>query len=135
MTIKTICDNGSLPALALLERKMADPRLEDEDKVIWMRGPMLEHRHEILMLQSIGRMLNGGITPPLRPDLVDAVASYRRGEWYLACEPPKPQPRVTMADDAKKFLRSMLRWAKQSIELNPIQKAGVDVALAELGDE
>ena len=87
------------------------------------------------MLQSIGRMLNGGIAPHLRADLVDAVASYRRGEWYLACEPPKPQPRLTMADDAKKFLRSMLRWAKQTIELNPLQKTGVDVALAELVGE
>jgi hypothetical protein len=131
LTIFVLADNGSPNALALLERKMADPNLEDEDKVSWMRDPILRHRNEPPMLQMCGRLLSAGLPAEIRPQLVEALVDYRL-EWYLSCEPPQPPPRQAMSDEAKTLLRAICNYALQKVPLDPRQKAMVEATLREI---
>jgi|HubBroStandDraft_1064217.scaffolds.fasta_scaffold01905_5 hypothetical protein len=132
VTISALADNGSPRALALLEQKMADPLLEPADKVGWMRDPILRHRNDLPMLESCGRMLESGLAPGLRPNLVEALFDYN-AEWYLSCSPPHPPPRLPMSDEARSLLRAIGNHALQSLPLDGSQIAGVEAGLQEIG--
>jgi hypothetical protein len=130
VTISALADNGSPPALELLEQKMADPQLEPTDKVAWIRDPILVHRNEPAMLESCERMLATGLPPDLRPSLVEGLFDYKP-EWYLSCEPPHPPPRLAMSDEARRILRSIGSHALESLSLEEPLKATVQSVLRE----
>ena len=134
LTIFVLCDNGSPNALTLMERKMADPNLDAEDKISWMRDPILRHRNELPMLESCARLLAGPLPAELRPYLVEALCDYRI-EWYLSCEPPTPPPRQAMSPEARKLLRAICNHALQKIALDPQQKLAVETTLREIGKD
>jgi hypothetical protein len=81
-TITALVANGSPGAVALLESKLRDPAHEDQEKVSWMRTDILSHRNDVPLLQACERLLSGGLTEHLRPELVDALFDYRPGEWF-----------------------------------------------------
>jgi hypothetical protein len=132
LTIFALCDNGSPNALTLLERKMADTSLDAEDKVSWMRDPILRHRNELPMLETCARLLAGSLPAELRPQLVEALCDYRI-EWYLSCEPPTPPSRALMSDDSRALLRAICNHALQKLPLDPQQKLAVETTLREIG--
>jgi len=134
VTIDALADNGSPNALTLLQQKLADPQIDPDFKVMWMRDPILRHRNEYAMLETCGRMLAGGIPPEFAPDLVEALCDYRR-DWYLSCEPPVAPPRQAMSSESRNLLQAIANYALQNISLHAHQVAAVHMALIEIGAE
>lgn len=132
VTIDALADNLSEPALALLEKKFADPRFEEEDKIAWMRDPVLRHRADVRMLRTCERMLAGSLPPALRPELVEALCDYKR-EWYLSEKPPLPPPPDAYAPEARAELRKICELALHEVKLTDSQKAAVLKTQTQMG--
>lgn len=132
LTIDALCDNGSEPAIGLLEKKLADPQQEFEYRVLWMRSSMLRHRNDLPLLRVCERMITSTLPPELRPLLVEALCDYHR-EWYLSCKPPKPPPRIEATPEAKEQLRKICQFARDNVQLTPGQRAAVESTLLEVG--
>jgi hypothetical protein len=133
LVIEAIFTNGSDPALALFERKIADEGQEVECRTIWLRDPMLRHRNDIAVLQCCERMVVQGTVPgDMRVLVVEALCDYQR-DWYLACSKPRPPLRVLASSDSRKILRSICEFAKDKLSLSPEQQIAVETTLAELG--
>ncbi|HJT88031.1 MAG TPA: hypothetical protein VJ732_09245 [Bryobacteraceae bacterium] len=131
VTIDALADNSSQPALALLEKRLADPRYDPDEKVAWMRDPVLRHRGDLEMLRICERLLAGRLPAALRPDLVEALCDYRP-EWYLSERPPRPPAIATFTPEARAELRKICQLALQQVKLSDGQKQAVRKTLAEL---
>jgi hypothetical protein len=132
LTAGAVCDNGSPPALALLERKMADPDHPDDDKPVWMVTGIMMHRNEPLMLESCERMLRGGIPEGLRPLLVEALFDYRPLEWFRPATVLVPPDRKLAGAAARDRLRRIGEFVLQSVTLTEAQKDAVKAGLEEI---
>jgi hypothetical protein len=130
-TIDALCDNGTEPAMALLERKLADPNHEEDARLSWMHTPILIHRNDLPLLQACLRMVTTSLPMELRPALVEALCDYKR-EWYLTCSPPKPPPRSLATRPAREVLRKICDEAKDHLNLDPGVRGAVDKTLVEL---
>lgn len=135
ITIEAILENGSPPALALLEKKMADPGHDEESKTSWMRSSLLPRRNDLAVLRSCRRMLAGGLPEPLRAALVEVLFDYKPTEWYPPSSPVKRPARQLMADDAKTELRAIGEMVLEKVKLSEEQKLAVKAVLKELGGE
>ena len=82
LTTMALVRNGTAPAIALLERKFAEPGFEDEDRIWWMRTAVLTHRSDLLLLDACRRLLQGGLAEGLRPALVEVLFDDRPAEWH-----------------------------------------------------
>jgi hypothetical protein len=133
--VEALCVNGSEPALALLERKFADPGHASSQKVFWMRKFILPRRNDLPLLSTCERMVTGSLPPDLRPALVEALFDYQPSKWYRGCEPPKPPPRSEAIETAKQAFRRIGEDALRNIPLTEEQKRGVRTGLIELGRE
>lgn len=133
-TISALVKNGSPPALALLEKKMADPKHEDKHKLDWMHRPILEHRNDPPLLECCLRMLEGGLSENLRPALVETLFDYRLREWFPGKRPtvPKPPPREEATEPAREQLRRIGEYALKNVELSDEQKETVQGVLEQL---
>jgi hypothetical protein len=130
VTIFALADNGTPPALQLLETKMADAEIESDLKISWMRRPILIHRNEAPMLESCGRILQGPMSPELRPFLVEALFDYQ-SEWYRT-KPPLPPPPARMDARARERLRVIGEHALQYVSLDELQRSKVQLTLERL---
>jgi hypothetical protein len=134
VTIDMLCENGTDPALALLEQKLVDPAQEEEYKVAWIRDPMLRHRNDEPLLRASERMITRTLPPDLRLVLLEALCTYDR-TWYPGCAPPKPPPRPLASADARRILRTICRYALEHLELSELLRAAVRATLVEIGDD
>ncbi|MDI7259580.1 MAG: hypothetical protein QME90_06640 [Thermodesulfobacteriota bacterium] len=134
LTIEALLENRSPPALALLEKKMAESGHEDDTKIAWMHKSILPRRNDLAVLQCCHRMLTGTLSPSLRPALVETLFDYRPGEWYTARSPVARPPRHLMTDPAKDELRKIGEFALDSITLTQEQALVVKAVLSEIGD-
>jgi hypothetical protein len=133
ITIDMLCQNGSEPALALLEKKLIEPAQEQEYKVVWIRDCMLRHRNDVPLLRASERMIKQTLPPDLRLVLLEALCTYDR-DWYPGCAPPKPPPRALASPEARQVLRQICRHAKDNMELPPPLRVAVETTLLEIGD-
>ena len=133
-TIDMLCENGSDPALALLEKKLLDPEQEVEFKTAWIRNPMLRHRNDPPLLRASERMITTTLPGDLRLYLLEALCTYDPG-WYSGCVRPKPPPRALASQEARQVLRRICRFAKDSMDLSPQLRLAVETTLAEIGGE
>jgi hypothetical protein len=132
VTIDALADNGSEPALTLLATKLADSRLDREDRIAWMRDAVLRHRNEPAMLKMCRRLLDDNLAAQLKPSLVEALFDYREA-WYLSDQPP-PQPDVRRASpEAVAELRGIGELALKQVRLTAAQRAAVERTLASTG--
>ncbi len=90
LTVAAVVKNGDEAAVALLEKKMANPEFEMEEKLHWLHGPMLSHRLDLPLLLVCERMLLTGLPDDLNMKLVEALFDYRPQEWYLPSVPYTP---------------------------------------------
>ncbi|HEY3065780.1 MAG TPA: hypothetical protein VGL09_08310 [Methylomirabilota bacterium] len=134
LTAPAVCDNGSAPALALLEKKMGDAAHPDEDKQVWMVTGIMMHRNEPLMLESCDRMLRGGLPENLRPLLVDVIFDYRPTEWFRPATVLVPPDRKLAGPEARERLRRIGAFALQSVSLTDAQKDVVRRVLREIDE-
>lgn len=134
ITIEMLCDNGSDPAMELLEKKLLDPEQEPEYKVAWIHDSMLRHRNDAPLLRASERMIKQTLPPDLRLVLLEALCSYD-ASWYPGCEKPKPPPRLEASPEAREILRQICLYARDDMELPPKLEAAVRATLAEIGHQ
>lgn len=132
-TITTLVENGSEPALHLLEKKMADPGHGDDDKVAWMRSRILPHRNDPMLLRSCERMLAGSLPERLRPSLVEVLFDYRPAEWYRPATVVNPPDRRQASPEAIAEIRKIGQMALTRVQLTKQQKDAVVDTLKEIG--
>ena len=131
LTIETLVENRSDPALKLLEQRMADPKFKEEDKVGWMRGSILTHRYNRAVLQSCERMLRGDLPDPLRPTLVEAIFDHKI-EWYTPHGVNHPPKLSEARGPVRTQLRRLGQYALQEVPLLPGQRRAVEETLTSL---
>jgi hypothetical protein len=132
ITIPVLCDNGSEPAIRLLEKKLSDPQQEPIYRKAWMRRGVLSHRTDVPMLEGCLRMVTGDMSPEMKVALVEALCDYKR-EWYLACLPPKAPVRALASKEAKELTRKICEYAIDKLTLAPEQRLAVEKTLVEVG--
>lgn len=132
LTIGAIVENGSRPAMALLEKKMADDRFDEEERIGWMRVVILLHRHDLPLLESCERMLASGLPEKLRPPLVEALFDYRPDEWYGADPDIEPPPLEKATPEARRQLRRIGELASRTMLLSVRQKKAIEKTLEEI---
>ena len=130
--INSICQNGSEPALQLLERKMLDVDIEPDFHLLWMRDPILRHRNDLPLLRACHRLLQSALAPEMKGALVEALCAYRRDEWYRSCAPPVPPARAAASTEALEELRRICEYAKGNLTLQPLEIVAVDTTMVEL---
>ncbi len=107
LTIQALVKNGSEPAMALLEKKIADLRFAEEDKLWWMRTAILSHRHDLPLLKSCERMLWQSLPTNLHLGLIESLFTYKPDEWYGAdhyySPPPLPEASLPVLNQLRKI--------------------------------
>lgn len=134
LTIEAIVENGTAPALDLLEKKMRDPAHSDEDKNAWMITSILTHRNDLLLLQTCENLLREGLSVELRPSLVEALFDYRPTEWYSPATLLVPPKRARASREALKQSRKLGAQALSDVNLNETQRNAVERALQEINE-
>jgi hypothetical protein len=132
VTAVAVCENGSAPALALLEKKMADASHGDDDKRVWMVTGIMMHRNEEATLDSCERLLRIGLPRRLRPMLVEALFDYRPTEWFRPATVLVPPSRKLASVAARERLRRIGEFALQSVRLSAQQQQVVRGVLKEI---
>ncbi len=135
LTIRALIENGSAPALALFEKKMADPAHEDDFKLDWMRSDLLTHRNSPEVLRSCARLLKQGLPAHLRGELVEALFDYRPEAWYVPAIGYQPPPWDSYSSEARAELRALGRYAVDTLDLTPAQRAAVERTLIAIDNE
>jgi hypothetical protein len=131
-TIGALVDNGSDPALRLLEKKLADPGHRDDDKRAWMHREILRHRNHPALLQASARLLRGTLPSRLRPALVEVLFDYRPGEWFKPGYGVSAPPLASASAAARVELRKLGTLALRSVALSASQRTAVTQRLQEL---
>jgi hypothetical protein len=132
LVIDALCANGSADAIAVLERKLADPRHDPDAKRAWIVGPILEHRNDAPLLRGCARLLAGaGLPRELRPVLVGALFDYQRS-WYRSQTPPTPPDGRLASAEARRELRRIAEYSLAHVALDAAQRQAVERALREL---
>ncbi len=132
ITIDAMVKNGSEPALALFEKKLAGPAHEDEDKTDWLLSSVLVHRNDVALLQSCERLLAAGLPEALRLTLVSVLFDYRPQEWYTPASLFTPPDRHQASQAALTVLHRIGEYALAKVPLTPdlrkvVKKVLVDV--------
>ena len=115
LAVDVMAANGSGPAIALLERKLADPDQEPENITGWMRDPILRHRYDVPLLKACERLLSGRQLPAaLNVVLLEALFDYRPGEWYPPdSDRPRPPDVRDAGAEARPILKRIADWAQK----------------------
>ena len=129
LTIEALITNRSMPALELLEKKFADPRHADEEKVDWMRTYLLPVRDDLEILQASHRMLMGSLPEKLRPALIEALYDYKPQAWYPPSIPVTPPNRQAASAAVKAELLTIGTMALEQIPLSKELKGVVTETL------
>jgi len=132
LTIEVLVNNGSEPAIALLERKMADPGHAEEDKLDWMRSSILTHRNDLLLLKGCERMLTGNLSPKMKLALVEVLFDYRPAEWYRPSGVLRPPDRRLAGEPALAQLRRIGEYALKNLVMRERLRKAVTDTLEEI---
>jgi hypothetical protein len=89
-TLQAICQNASAPAMPLLHGAITNQQHVQQDRVAWMRDPILTNRNEPEILETCETMLTQTLEPQLRPMLVEGLYDHQPLLWFRSCSPPQP---------------------------------------------
>ena len=126
-----VADNGTEPAVALLEVELKNTTQDEQDRVAWMRDAILRNRDNTVVLSASERLVKEGLPEHLRGHLVAALFDYRE-TWYLACDPPEPPEWPLFRADAKAILVRIGEHALEHVELDETTRAVVEARLETL---
>jgi hypothetical protein len=132
VTIAALVENGSRPALDLLEKRMADRHIDPEDKIAWMRDPILRHRTDVAVLAACERLLSRGLPAKLRAPLLEALTSFDR-RWYRSEHPPVAPAWKDASSDAREVLRRICDNAVKELSLSAAQRDAIHRTLVDIG--
>lgn len=131
VSMDSMANNGTEPAIALFEEVMASPAQNHDNKISWMRDPILRHRDNPVILLMCERLVTQSLAVEIRPHLVSALFEHRE-EWYLSCDPPEPPMLMTTPRDAKLILRRIGEHALANVQLEARTQAAVEATLQAL---
>lgn len=134
IVIDMLCENGSEPAMDLLERKLRDQEQEIEYRVAWIHDGVLRHRNDLPLLRVCERMIRQRMPEDLHLVLLETLCSYDE-DWYHTCTRPTPPVRLLASDESKQVLRRICVYARTQLDLSPKMKAMVNATLLEVGEE
>lgn len=89
-TMQAVCRNASAPAMPVLHDNLANPLQDQQERIAWMRDPVLQNRCEPEILDTCRKLLTETLQPDLRANLVEGLYDYQPLTWYSACSPPQP---------------------------------------------
>ena len=131
-TIDALCENGSAPAVALLEKRLLNAQIEPEQKIAWMHEAILQHRRNASLLAGLDRILTTTLPKALRPPLVESLFDYRPNEWFRNDRNPPAPDTQPLTPEAKRLLQKIGATALKKVALNANQRRAVTKSLAEL---
>ncbi len=131
-TVDVLCENGTRPALDLLEKKMADSAHDEDERIGWMRMSILPRRNNLALIECAERMLSGSLPEPLRPALVEVFFDYKPDEWFTPAVNVSPPDRSQLGPSGRVALRALAQLALKSVKLTPEQAKPVEDTLKEL---
>ena len=134
VTVTVLVENGSEPALRLLEKKFADPAHEEGEKIAWMHSRFLTHRNDLLVLESCERLLKQGLTESLQTALVESLFDYKPDEWFRPSTASSPPDRRQATPAARAQLRKIGEYAFAHVRLTDDEKRVVKDTLDEVGE-
>lgn len=120
LTAQALIENGSEPALALLEKKLADPGFDEDERLWWMHTGILAHRNDPPLLKCCERMLGGNLPDNMKVGLVESLFDYRPNEWYGPDPYYAPPPLERAAPEARE---QMLRIGESALKTLPLDDA------------
>jgi hypothetical protein len=131
IVIIALIENQSPPAMALLGRKLEDPKLDANNKISWIRYRLLPVRRSPELLSGVEKWLAAGkLDAIVRNALVDALFDYRPREWG-GTELPVPPDEAATSAEAAVLLRRIGKMVTSSDYPSSI-KDGVRRTLAKL---
>lgn len=131
-TVDVLCENASRPALDLLEKKMADPAHEEDERISWMRTSILPRRNSLAIIECSERMLSGSLPESLRPALVEVLFDYKPDEWYTPAVNVSPPDRSHLGPSGRVALRRVGEYVLKNVKLSREQRDAVEKVLKEL---
>jgi hypothetical protein len=106
----------------LLERKLLDATIAEDDKVAWMRSPIIDHRDDLPLLQMCERVLQR-LVPALQTHLIEVLFDYRPGEWYPPATVHTPPDRRRASRESNASLRRIGEQALKTVAMDePLRK-------------
>ena len=133
LTIDALVENGTEPALHLLEKKIADPEHAGGHKLGWLRNTVLVHRNDDPLLKCCQRMLSTGMPEGLSGALVDVLFDCRAEEWFGTTLGPEPPDRAEANAEAIALLDDIGRFVSGALELTDSQQAAIEQTLDQIG--
>jgi len=132
VVMDVICENGSEPAIRLLEKKFTDKLMDPDEVVAWMRKPVYRHRLDLPLLEACKRMITTTLAPALKPYLVEALFDSL-GRYFLTSRtPPTPPDFATASRAAREILEEIAIYVLDSdnnIHLTPQTRLAVEAKL------
>lgn len=131
--IKTLCINQSKPAMQMLEEKIIQLQLPDNDqKITWLRDLFLPRRNDEALLDCCEKILHHSNNAHFKTELVDVLFDYKPDAWYVGCRRPKPPPREDASGEARKILTRIGEFAFTDLNLTPEQRKQVKDVLGSI---
>ena len=127
--IDALAENGTVPAIALLEKRLLDASIEPEQKIAWMHDAILQHRRNAALLASLDRILTTSLPKGLRPHLVESLFDYRPQSWYRADSLPPAPDSQSLTPEARRLLKKIGEAALKKVSLTAAQRQAITKAL------
>jgi len=133
LTTRALAENGSDPAIKLLEEKLADARFPDDDRIYWMRTRILTHRDNASLLAACERLIRERLEGRLRIALIEALFDYRPTEWHGPSTSYAAPAWSTVRGDARARLVGLGKFLLEEGGLDPRTDSAVRQTLEQLG--
>ena len=133
LTATALVENATPGALRLLERKLADPRFEHDDKLSWIRTDIYAHRADPPVLLFCEHLIGGNtIANDLRFAVASALFDPKPTEWFPPATVVVPPPLERASAEAKAIFHRLGARVEQAPWATPALKLGVKKTLATL---
>lgn len=128
VSMDSMANNGTEPAIALFEEVMASPAHDHDNKILWMRDPILRHRNNPIVLLMCERLVTQSLAVEIRPHLVSALFEHRE-QWYLSCDPPEPPELASTPTPGKLTLRRIGEYALANVQIETQTRLAIEATL------
>jgi hypothetical protein len=125
---EALCMNESAPAMDLLERKLADPKHELDQKKAWLQQLVLPRRNDQPLLACCERVVKGAAAEDVKIAVVEALFDYDL-DWYRGCDPPTPPERALLTREARQLTTAIGEYALEKLKPSPALRGKVEATL------
>jgi hypothetical protein len=134
LTVATLVANGTEPALRLLERKLADSKFQQEDKLSWIESYIYAHRIEMPVLLFCEHLIAGNaLSDDLELPLAEVLFDPKPQQWFSPATVIVPPPLEQASAEAKTVLQRIGMLVLQSHWASPELRRAVPRTLAAIG--